>query len=96
MNQVRADVDGFASQLRSRIWGGQENTGVSILTAIQNKALLSIQLPTFNETVMNYLAAELNQVLESGMPCLLVIDSVNVENSEMKRLMVNPGGSIQN
>ena len=40
MNQVRADVDGFASQLRSRIWGGQENTGVSILTAIQNKALM--------------------------------------------------------
>ena len=94
MNQVRADVDGFASQLRSRIWGGQENTGVSILTAIQNKALLSIQLPTFNETVMNYLAAELNQVLESGMPCLLVIDSVNVENSEMRRLMVNPGGRL--
>lgn len=54
MNQVRADVDGLASQLRSRIWGGQENSGVSILTAVQNKALLSIQLPTFNEAVMDF------------------------------------------
>lgn len=92
--QIRADVESFAGQLYGRIWGGQGGGGASILTAARNRALISIRVPSHNASVLNYLSAELSQVLELGIPCLLVIDSVQLGNSLLRGIITAPGGSV--
>lgn len=90
MLKVRNDIESFAGEFRSRIWDGEEENVVNLLSAVKKQALVSIHLPVNSRTILDYLAVELELILESGIPCLLVIDSVDIEDGRMKRILQNP------
>lgn len=94
MTRVRNDIQAFAGWFQGRIWDGREEKVVNMLAAVKEKALISIHLPVGSQPLLNYLAMELEMILESGMPCLLVIDSVDIANSRMKQVLLNPARSM--
>lgn len=88
--QVQADVNFYANQLDGRIWsrnGGQ--TDISIVEAVRNKALIAINNAGFSTTVQDYISMELKYILEQRRPFLLVIDSVNIDQSQLKNVVIN-------
>ena len=80
--QVRADVNAFASHLDGRIWQKrhEEATNVSIISAVEMKNILSIYTPS-NTYVLDYLASEINSLMDKGKHFMLVLDSINVSNT---------------
>ena len=94
MTRVRNDIQAFAGRFQGRIWDGREENVVNMLAAVKEKALISIHLPVGSQLLLNYLTMELEMILESGMPCLLVIDSVDIANSRMKQVLLNPARSM--
>ena len=90
MMRLRNDIQAFAGQFRGRIWDGRESNVVNMLAAVKKQALISIQLPVASQPILDYLAMELEMILERGVPCLLVIDSVDIADSRMKHILSNP------
>lgn len=99
--QVRADVNSFAEHLKKRIWDTsdekEEATDISMVSAVRDKKILTIKVP-FNNHVTDYLATELQAIMEEGLEFLLVIDSVYVApsllNSEILKMPVLPFSTI--
>ena len=90
MGKVKNDIESFAGVFRSSVWDEREEGMVNLLAAVKNKALISIYLPGRSGSVLDYLAVELEMILESNLDFLLVIDSINIEDGRMKRILLNP------
>ncbi len=90
IRQVKADVNYFATQMDERIWRrSQKPSNVSIIEAVRNRALIAIRIPSNHLAVLDYLAAEMNCLLEYNAPFLLVLDSVIVGQSLLKSVILN-------
>lgn len=89
--QVRADVNAFADHLNRRIYSSNtQNTRISMIEAIRNKGILTINVPS-NDYVVEYLSSELNQIKDWGMQFLLIIDSVYVGDTSLcKNILMAP------
>lgn len=90
MGKVKNDIESFAGVFRSSVWDEREEEMVNLLAAVKNKALISVYLPGRSGSVLDYLAVELEMILESGLDFLIVIDSINIEDGRMKRILLNP------
>ncbi len=89
LRQVRADINYFAAQMDDRIWSGQRPaSNISIIEAVKNRAMLSVKVPSNSVAIMDYLSVEINALLDSGLQFLLVVDSVNFQNSTIKNSIV--------
>ena len=90
--QVRADLNAFASRLEGRIWtrskDDEEVSDISMIKAVENNAILSIHVNS-NRDILNYLAAEIKVIMDSGRRFLLVLDSVNIESTVMNDELMN-------
>ena len=90
-NQVKADVNAFADRLEGRIWKkNAPQTSVSLVRAVQRNALISIRMTLKNLSVQDYLAAELNYLIEENQKFVLIIDSVDMGESQLKNVILNP------
>lgn len=93
--QVRADLNNFAVQLDGRIWSRYaEPTNISIIEAVKAKGLISIRVPGNNNAINNYLANEIFSLMNDNYPFLLVIDSVNIGQSLLRKAIVNPSNCL--
>ena len=90
MGKVKNDIESFAGVFRSSVWDEREEEMVNLLAAVKNKALISVYLPVRSGSVLDYLAVELEMILESNLDFLIVIDSINIEDGRMKRILLNP------
>ena len=93
--QVGADLRNFAGKLDGRIWSEDaEQTSISMVRAVENRALITIRMPSENRAVQDYLAAELEYMIERNMKFVLVIDSVNMKESRLKNIAMNPAANF--
>lgn len=94
--QVKADVNYFATQMEGRLWEKrQKPSDVSMIEAVKHKAMISIRIPSNNIAVLDYLASELDCLLECGAPCLLVTDSVILGQSRLKNTLMNQSDALR-
>lgn len=86
--QIKADINNFAGQMEDRLWNSDGgSTGINIISAVYNKALLAIKIPSNSKTVMDYLASELNYLIDKGEEFVLVLDSLVIGPTKLRDLL---------
>lgn len=88
--QVKSDVKMFATHLEGKIWDGEtKRTEISIVSAVEQNALLSIKLSSNDKNVLNYLAKECKYLIEKNKHFLLIVDSIILQDTEMQEVVRN-------
>lgn len=89
-DKVGEDVRNFAGKLDGRIWSEDlPQTSISMIRAVENKALLTIRMSSDNRILQDYLAAELDYMIERKMNFVLVVDSVIMKDSRLRNIAIN-------
>lgn len=93
--QVRVDVNHFAALLDGRIWKRAcAMTTVSLIKAVERRALISVKIPSNNVAVLDYFREELNYLIDNHARFLLVVDSIDMKDSRLKDILFNSNQSF--
>lgn len=90
---VRADINAFATTCSDRIWhkqAGDEFNTVSLVSAVRAVGLISVKLSSNNNTILNYLADEINYLIDMGESFLLVVDNLSINKTRLQEVLKNP------
>ena len=74
----------FSQIMKSSLWtnrGFGNHTKISIISAIQNKQLISIYLPESRQDILDYIYLELQHLNKAQVPYLVVNVGINLNNS---------------
>lgn len=88
-------VHTFASSLDGRLWRRrrfQQHTRHSIVSAVRQRCAISICLPTSRAGIPDYLDAELDTLLRSGDPFMLVMDEAILRESQLRKRFLDYHG----
>ncbi len=79
-----AAVNGFAQSLNGILWtpaGFQHHTKTSLISTVRRRQLISIHVPGSQSSILDYLCRELQHLVTSRIPFLLVEYGINLNNS---------------
>lgn len=75
----------FSQTLRSFLWsqsGFQNHSRLSIISAVRNKNLICIYIPDSRTDLLDYIALELQQLINYQTPFLLLESGISLNNSQ--------------
>lgn len=90
-------VNSFAHSISGILWTSrsfQNHTKTSIISTVANKQLLSINIPGTRPDVLDYIFYEIQHLVESNIPFLLVEYGININQSaKLKSLFLSDHSS---
>ena len=98
LDAARNTIRDYSSHMRCRLWKPrrfQDHTKISIVSAVEKHEVIAIHMPGGNNPLANCVDAELDVLIQRGIPFLLIADSVSIENSKLRaRFMDDHLGSV--
>lgn len=90
-------VNSFAHSISGILWtsrGFRNHTKTSIISTVSNKQLLSINIPGTRPDVLDYIFYEIQHLVESDIPFLLVEYGININlSSKLKNIFLSDHSS---
>ena len=86
-------IQAFAAQMSFALWTRSENPSqLSIIRAIKDKSLISIYV-NHEESLYMYLAQELRQLMEQGVPFVVMASEVSLAGTPLQNLLFSLQGN---
>lgn len=91
-------VSTFSQIMRSSLWSNRgfgNHTGISLISALTNRQLISIYIPESRNDVFDYIYAELQHLNKSHIPYLIVESGLDLSfNSKLKKLFLGEHSAL--
>lgn len=96
--RVYDTLTAFAVRVGGALWlrrGAQEHTGLSLISAVRRRDLISVRVPGSRSEVLDYLDLELQTLIRQQVPFLVVACGLTLNGSALRERFLGEHGALR-